>query len=198
MVGKSDGPFESIANSISESIEGGFTIGNSIAVEKTPNASGTIQRVAGVDDAAEAVTLGAALAWCVSGALVTVAIDEVIQLAKWAWNRGKFKQNMCATLFSALYGCVFGIAGGAFEKMFLSEGVAITGSNIAKWIIKKLLVFGFTQLAGKISLSLAKYGCAEAQNNSVAMLDDGGNSNQDVTNQGQDNTTSSDTSSAVA
>jgi len=198
VVGESDDRFESVANSVSDSIEGVFTIGNSIAVEKTPNASGTIQRVAGVDDAAEAVTLGTALAWCVSGALTTVALDEAVQLARWGWNGGKFKQNMCDTLFSALFGCVFGIAGGAFEKMFLSEGVAITGWKIASWIIKKLKVLGFNMLAGKLGLTLAKYGCAEVQKNSVATLEDDGNSNQDVTNQGQDNTTSSDISSVVA
>ena len=121
--------------------------------------SGAVQRVAGVDDAAE---LGVLL-WCVSGALTTIAIDEAIQGISWLWKGGNFRQNWCKTLFSALFGCIFGVAGGAFGKMFLSEGVAITTSAMLRWLIKKAITAGFTQLAGKLGLILAKSGCDQQE-----------------------------------
>src|SRR5205823_5624550 len=76
------------------------------------------------------------------------------------WHR-PFRQNWCKTLFSALFGCVFGVVGGAIEKMILSEGVARSGSAIAAWLIRKLKKFGYTQLSGKLALTIAKLGCNE-------------------------------------
>ena len=128
-----------------------------------PNQAAGIQRVAGVDDAAEAATAAATLAWCVSGALVTAGIDEVVQLGKWAWKGGKFSQNWCKTLVSALFGCVFGVVGGAFERMFLAEGIARTSSAMTQWLIKKLITFGYTQVAGKLGMVIAKAGCVDGK-----------------------------------
>ncbi len=116
----------------------------------------SIQRVTGFEEA----TVGAILAWCASGAAVTLLIDEIIQVAKWAiWGSGRFQQNWCSTLFSALFGCVFGMAGGAAERMIFSEAATLGAAGFLRWAQRKLLMAGYNQLAGKIGLAIAKAGC---------------------------------------
>lgn len=120
-----------------------------------------IQRVTGIEESAAI----AALSWCLSGMLVTLAFDEIGQGFKWLIGpKGeKFKQNWCSTILSALFGCVFGVAGGAFEKMFLAEGLSPTLGTLSRWVIKKLLSFGYTNLAGKLALFIAKAGCDDSK-----------------------------------
>ncbi len=116
----------------------------------------SIQRVTGVEEA----TVGAILAWCASGAAVTLLIDEILQVARWAiWGSGRFQQNWCSTLFSALFGCVFGIAGGAAERMIFSEAATLGAAGFLRWAQRKLLMAGYNQIAGKIGLAIAKAGC---------------------------------------
>lgn len=148
-------------------------------VHISPISSASIQRVAGVDDAAE-VSLAAVASWCVTGALATIAVDEIFQFGKSIWKGIKFKQNWCDTLFSALYGCVFGIAGGALEKMFLAEYASATGFNIAQFLIKNLKKWGYTQLSGKLSLTLVKLGCNREGN---TMASDDTSTSEDDTSQ---------------
>jgi hypothetical protein len=115
-----------------------------------------IQRVAGADD----VAIGAVLAWCASGTAVTLVIDEIFQVGKWLiWGSGPFQQNWCATLFSALFGCVFGVAGGAAERMIFGEAATLGAAGFLRWAQQKLLMAGYSQVAGKVGLAIAKAGC---------------------------------------
>jgi hypothetical protein len=170
--------------------------GRTVHISPIPSAS--IQRVAGADDAAEVATLATVVSWCVTGALGTIAVDELIQFGKSIWKGTKFKQNWCDTLFSALYGCVFGIAGGAIEKMFLAEGASATGFSIAQFLIRNLKKWGYTQLSGKLSLTLVKLGC-NREGNTMASDDTStlGDDTSQVANS-DDTSTSGDDASQVA
>ncbi len=53
-----------------------------------------IPRVAGVDDAAAAVGVGAVLEWCLSGAVVSVLLDEISQLGKWLLGDEPFETKL--------------------------------------------------------------------------------------------------------
>ena len=116
-----------------------------------------IQRAAPA--AAAGVTLGAVVAWCLSGAAGSLILDAVVQNIFSLWQRGKVSYNYCKGLFSALFGCVFGMAGGA---IFGTAG-GVTIREFSKWIIKTLKKAGFELLAGKWGLIFAKTGCNESQ-----------------------------------
>jgi Domain of unknown function (DUF4157) len=128
-----------------------------------------LQRVAGVDDAVEAGILMKVLMNCVSGALVTGVLDEGVQIGTWAWKKWwkkqdiEFRQDWCKTLVSALFGCVFGIAGGAFERMFFAEAAETTGKGLLIWIAKKAKIAGYQLIAGKIGMVIAKAGCSNLE-----------------------------------
>ncbi|MFL6416413.1 MAG: hypothetical protein ACJ74Y_12185 [Bryobacteraceae bacterium] len=158
-----------------------------------PRPDSTVQRVAGVDDAAEAATLTQVLMNCITGALGTIVLDELIQVGSWLWKGGKFRQNWCKTLISALGGCIFGVAGGAFERMFLMDGAAKTTSGILQWLIRKAQAAGYTAVAGKLGLIVAKAGCDQANDAVSDSSPDTSDQNQQVTQADQ---TSPDASGA--
>jgi hypothetical protein len=126
-------------------------------------ALGAVQRVAGVDDAAEAGAAWAVLWHCITGMLVTLALDEALQGLSWLWKGGEFRQNWCKTVISALFGCVFGVAGGAFERIFFQEAGEATGFALLNWLQKKAAAAGYTFVAGKMAQIIAKAGCTDVQ-----------------------------------
>jgi hypothetical protein len=117
--------------------------------------------------AAGAVSIGTILGWCISGAAVTVIIDQIIQLGGWVWDRissgsWNIRQNWCKTLFSALFGCVFGFANGAIARMIFGEVVGLSMAQLSTWVYQKLVAAGVTNIAGKWSLAIAKLGCNQS------------------------------------
>jgi hypothetical protein len=127
-----------------------------------------VKRVAGVDDAAAGLTIGAVLSWCLSGAAISVLIDQIIQMGGWvadrlstgSWN---IRQNWCRTIFSALFGCVFGMVGGPAARIIFGEVAAFSLAQLGRWVYQKLLIWGFTFLAGRWGAMIAMSGCAESE-----------------------------------
>jgi|GEM_PF-2504950 len=111
---------------------------------------------------AATVTIGAVLAWCLSGAGVTVLFDTIFQLGKGVLTRN-LSWNYCKALISALLGCVFGFVGGPIAAQFTRELGKVTVREFSAWVKRKLIVAGYTQLAGKWGMSIAKLGCEDAE-----------------------------------
>lgn len=122
--------------------------------------SSTIHRTpaAAAGAAAAEVTIGTVLAWCLSGAAVSVLIDQAIQMIGWAF-RGAVRQNWCKTIISALFGCVFGMVGGAIRTMIFSTVARFTIAEIVQWVYQRLVGAGAAWLAGKWGVTMAKLGC---------------------------------------
>lgn len=117
--------------------------------------------------AAGTVTIGAVLGWCLSGAAVSVLIDQVIQAGGWIWERinsggWNIRQNWCKTIFSALFGCVFGMVSGPMARMIFGEVAGFSLAQLSTWIHQKLVAAGLTFLAGKWGVMIAKLGCEES------------------------------------
>ena len=117
--------------------------------------------------AAGTVTVGAVLGWCLSGAAVSVLIDQVIQAGGWVWERissggWNIRQNWCKTIFSALFGCVFGMVSGPMARMIFGEVAGFSLAQLSTWIYQKLVAAGLTFLAGKWGVMIAKLGCNES------------------------------------
>lgn len=122
--------------------------------------SATIHRTPAAPAAAAAaeVTIGTVLAWCLSGAAISVLIDQAIQMIGWAL-RGLVRQNWCKTIISALFGCVFGMVGGAIRTMVFSTVARFTIAEIVQWVYQRLVGAGAAWLAGKWAVTMAKLGC---------------------------------------
>jgi len=117
--------------------------------------------------AAGTVTIGTVLGWCLSGAAVSVLIDQVIQAGGWVWERIRsggwnIRQNWCKTIFSALFGCVFGMVSGPMARMIFGEVAGFSLAQLSTWIHQKLVAAGLTFLAGKWGVMIAKLGCNES------------------------------------
>jgi|GEM_PF-5062438 len=130
----------------------------------------SLQRVTG---AAEAIKV---LMNCLSGALATVAIDEAIQIGSWAWKKWwkkqdvEFRQNWCKTVISALMGCVFGVAGGAIERMLYQETAETTVEAVLLFLAKKAKVAGRLGFSKQIGSFILKAGCTEDLKADVSSL----------------------------
>ncbi len=71
------------------------------------------------------------------------------------------KQNWCDTLFSILFGCVFGPVGSAGEKLLFTEAATLGKVGFLDGRNGSLLMTGYTLAAGKLGVVLAKAGCKE-------------------------------------
>jgi hypothetical protein len=127
----------------------------------TPTGKQTLQRAAPAAAGGMAV-----LMWCLTGLVTTLALDEALQGAEWAWNklfgRGEaFRQNWCRTVIAAICGCVFGVAGGAVRTMFAEEAGAATAGALLKWLGTKAGQMGYQTIKGTMFSLLARGGCNE-------------------------------------
>lgn len=116
---------------------------------------------------ASTVTIATVLAWCLSGAAVSVLIDQVMQAGGWVYERftsGRWniKQNWCKTIMSALFGCVFGMVSGPLARMIFGEVAGFSLARLSIWVKQKLITAGLTTAAGKWGAIIAKLGCKES------------------------------------
>jgi hypothetical protein len=131
--------------------------------ELTPAGKQTLQRAAPAAAGGMAVVM-----WCLTGLVTTLALDEALQGAEWAYNKlfGKgeaFRQNWCRTVIAAICGCVFGVAGGAVEAMFAEEAGAATAGVLLKWLGTKAGQMGYQTVKGAMFSLLARGGCTEVK-----------------------------------
>jgi hypothetical protein len=129
----------------------------------TPADKQSLQRAAPAAAGGMAVVM-----WCLSGLVTTLALDEALQGAEWAWNKlvGKgeaFRQNWCRTLLAAIAGCVFGMAGGAVRTMYAEAAGAATAGVFLKWLGTKAGQMGYQTVKGVLFSLLARGTCNEVK-----------------------------------
>jgi hypothetical protein len=117
----------------------------------------------------------AAVMWCLSGLVTTLALDEAIQVGSWAWDQwfgsGRaFRQNWCETVIAAICGCVFGVAGGAVREMFAAEAGAETAGLLLKWLGTKAGQMGYQTVKGAMFSLLARGGCNQVAISSITPI----------------------------
>jgi hypothetical protein len=119
-----------------------------------------VQRAA---QAAAPAGAAAVLGWCLSGAGISVLLDEAFQVGGWLLqgsDRGEFQQNWCRTIIAALLGCATGMAGGALRTMLAELGVAsgLTLGALLRWLMAQGI-----RLPAHIVSFLGRQGCLEEE-----------------------------------